>query len=457
MVKKLNLSNSYSVWEYIIRLLVLILFSLAIFFTFSNNNNPLEGFISASISFFLITLVSVVLLVRDRNWISFFVLSYLIHLAIGTFHYLYFLDPGYFSSNGIDLPLPHDFTVALSAVNEIISAKHIYGLFHYEDFYISHPEILNLISYPFYFFGGYILNIAPLNSFMSVFTSINLYLISKYVLNYRLINLKRIAILSAYFPLSLISSIFYRDVTGIALMSIALVLLSFSKSKIYKYILLIPAIYLFYMQRTIYPVILLTAFILDFIIISKASLTKSKANVLVTIILFIPAVILLSRWSFDLGLSEGNNSAYIEGASRVNYLFLPVKLIMGIIGPFPWTQYFTTGRIEYSYQFADYLQGTLNITIVALIFSYFRYFARKKEFNLINLTGLLLILSGLATTYMHTTYVSIGVLFLIPWIVNSSSWVKLRKYYLITFVFMLVFSLLVTVFFGGTGLGSLWK
>ena len=229
MVKKLNLSISYSVWEYIIRLLVLILFSFAIFFTFSNNNNPLEGFISASISFFLITLVSVVILVRDRRWILFFVLAYLVHLAIGTFHYLYFLDPGYFLSNGLNLPLPHDFTATLTAVNEIISAKHTYGLLHYEDYYIGHPEIWNFISYPFYFFGGYILNIAPLNSFMSVFTSINLYLISKYVLNYRLIKLKRVAILSAYFPLTLISSIFFRDVTGIALMSIALVLLSFSK------------------------------------------------------------------------------------------------------------------------------------------------------------------------------------------------------------------------------------
>ena len=166
---------------------------------------------------------------------------------------------------------------------------------------------------------------------------------------------------------------------------------------------------------------------------------------------------LMFRLSFVLGLSEGNNASYIEGAGGVNYLFLPVKLIMGLVGPFPWTQYFTTGRMVYSYQFADYFQGALNVSFIMLMIKHKSRFFQKPKFNVMNLTGLLLIFSGLATANMHSTYVSIGTLFLIPWVVDSSSWNNLKVYYLRIFSSMVLLSLIILAFFGSLGLGALWK
>lgn len=455
MIKNIKPNTSYSLWEYILRLFLLVVVIFGVFITLSNDRNPLEGFIFSSISFLLITVAAVVLLLRERKWILFFVFAYLVHLGIGLGHYLLFLDSSYFITDGLTLPLPHDFNAALDAVNDIVSSKRSNGLFYYNDYYIGHPEIWNFISYPFYFFGAYILNIAALNSFMSVFTAINILVISKYKFNFSPNQYKRVAILAAYFPLTLISSIFFRDTTGIALMSLGLVIIILSKKNIIKYIMLLIAMYLFYIQRTIYPLVLLMAFMIDFLVNRKKRISTSTK--ILSFIVFIPVFIIFLRWSFVLGLSEGNNSSYIKGASNVNYTFLPIKLLMGIAGPFPWTQYFTTGRIEYSYQFADYLQGTLNITIVALVITYFHYFFKRNQFNLINLTGLILIASGLATSFMHSTYVSLGVLFLIPWIINSSSWIKLKKYYLIIFMGMLISSLLITAFLGALGLGGLWK
>tara|TARA_B110000908_G_C10267775_1_gene466258 strand:+ start:4241 stop:5614 length:1374 start_codon:yes stop_codon:yes gene_type:complete len=447
--------KSYSAWEYILRLSAIIAFSFFCFFSLNFDSTPLSGFISSSIAFLIITIVSAIVLLRDKEWVWFFALAYLIHLGIGLLHYLIFLDVNYFDTSGLVLPLPPDFTIPLDAVNEIIASKKINGLFYYENYYLSHIEIWNLISYPFYFFGGYVLNIAPLNSFMSVFTSINVFLISKFYLKYKSTELKKILILTAYFPLTLISSLFFRDVVGLGLISLGLVIVCLSKEKMYYYLMLAIAFYLFYMQRTIYPLVLLLAVIFDFLNTKKTG--QSLGRRIISFIVFVSIFGIMLRLSYMLGLADGNNSRYIDGAATVNYLFFPVKLVMGLVGPFPWTQYFTTERMVYSYQFADYLQGALNITIVFLMIKFKSSFFKKSQINLLNLTGLFLMMSGLATTFMHSAYVSIGILFLVPWIVNSSSWGKLKRYYLGTFIFMLVFSIIIMVFFGSLGTSKLWK
>jgi hypothetical protein len=129
---------------------------------------------------------------------------------------------------------------------------------------------------------------------------------------------------------------------------------------------------------------------------------------------------------------------------------------MGIVGPFPWTQYFTTGRIEYSYQFVDYLQGTLNVSMVFLVYHFRHFYLKIEQFNLLNITGLLLILMGLSTTFMHISYVSTGVIFLLPWIANSIYRYKLKEYYLISFLVLLFLSLIIFLFIGNLGLKGLW-
>ena len=394
-------------------------------------------------------------MLRNNRLVLSFIIAYLIHLIIGVGHYLIFIDADYFTSDGQFLPLPHDFKVALSAINEIISTKHTKGLFHFVDFYIEHLQIWNLMSYPFFFFGGYILNIAPVNSFMSVFTSINIYILSKFILKYLNRDLKKILLLTAYFPITIISSIFFRDTVGLALISMSILIICLSRNKIYYFLTLLIGIYFFYMVRSVYPLILILAFFVDYRINSKTS--QSLGQSIFTFVFFVLFFGLMLYTSFQLGFSEGDNLNYIDRARGVNYLFFPVKLIMGLIGPFPWTKYFTSGQIVYSYQFADYIQGAFNITVLFLMIKFKSSFFKISKFNLLNLTGIFLILSGLATVEMHSSYVSIGFIFLIPWIINSTSWIKLKIYFLRSFLFLLTSSLLIFLFFGSLGLGDLWK
>ena len=451
----LNIRETYSVWEYLVRLSAVMAVMFLCFILLGVSTTPLSGFITSSISFSIVTIASAIILLRDFKWVSFFFTAYLVRLVIGLVHFLIFLVPDYFGTSGTFLPMPHDFTYAFDSISEIVLSKNKYGLFHYEDFYIGHREIWNLISYPFYYFGVYILNIAPLNSFMSIFASINLLLISKHLLRFDTNKLRYVAILSAYFPLTLISSLFYRDIVGMGLMSLGLVLIMFSKKNIFYYLMIMISGYLFYLQRTIYPLVLVVSVALDFMINGRGFASSAKR--IFSFIIFFPAFIVMLILSFTIGLAEGENSSYIEGAGTVNYAFLPLKLLMGLIGPFPWFQYFTTGRIEYSYQFADYLQGVFNLTTLVLMKTYFSDFFRSKQFNILNFTGLFLMAIGLSTTFMHSSYVSIGFLFLIPWIVNSSVWNKLKYYYVFIFMIMLIFSVFILTVFGGLGLAGLWK
>ena len=443
---------NYSVWEYIVRVLVLLLFIFCCFIFLENDSSPWAGFISSSIAFLCITIFATLILLKESRWILFFVRAYLVRLLIGLFHFLYFILPDYFETKGVTLPLADDFTSAFESICEIASAKKYLGLFHYEEVYWSHPEILNLMSYPFVFFGNYILNITPLNSFMSVFTSINIYLIGKYIYNFDRKKLRFITIISAYFPLTLISSLFYRDVTGLAIMSIGMTLIMLSRKGIIQYVMLIVGCYLFSLHRTIYPVVLLLSFFINHFLLLKNRV--SARYQIFQFVVILPLVIILVFFSIVAGFSE--NQVYVEGGTSINFLGLPVKLVMGMIGPFPWTQYFTTGRLEYSYQFSDYLQGTFNVSIFFLLYYFRGSYFKKEQFNLLNITGLLLIIVGLSTTYMHISYVSTGVIFLLPWIANSINRYKLKEYYFITFLALLFFSLIIVLFIGSLGFKDLW-
>jgi len=378
-----------------------------------------------------------------------------VRLVIGLIHFLYFIIPTYFDSEGTFLPLPSDYQSALYSIGEIVSAKMKYGLFYYEPVNWKHAHILNFMSYPFLFFGPYALNITPFNSYMSIITSINILLISKHVFTYPLRQLKFVAIITAYFPLTLISSLFYRDITGIALISTGLVLIMFSPKGMIRYLMLLPALYLFYIHRTIYPLVLIMSYMVDYFIRTKNSLGSIQKKQIIPFFIFVFVSIFILRWTIIFGLVKGGNQGYIDAAGGVNYLFLPLKLVMGIIGPFPWSQYFTTGRIEYSYQFADYLQGAFNVALVTSMILLYRSFFKWNHFNLLNLTGLFLATIGLATTYMHTSYVSIGIIFLAPWISNSVVIHQFKRYYMLSFILLLLFSIFITLT-GNLGLGRLW-
>ena len=451
-----NRINTYSVWRYVFKLMGILFFSLLCFLLMGNSDNALSSFIWSSIAFLFITIFSTLLLLREKKWVWFFIFAYLIKVIIGLVHYLYFIDPNYFLS-GVYKPLTWEYD---GAFNQILTSAHDKinhnNIFYYE-FYeggVTHQEISSIISIPFMFFGDYMMTIAPINSFASLIVSMNLLLISRHKFNYNVKNLNSIALVSAYFPITLITSLVYRDIVGLSLMSIGLALILFSKRPITQFIMLIVACYFFYLQRTIYPLILIVAFIIN-AMIQQNHKSKSReffykiATITLTIVL-IPIIITYSN-------TEVNQNMFSSGLN-INLSILPIKMIVGLIGPFPWSNFLLYKTFPaYAYQIQDYLQGTLNIAILITIILSWKKYVRKDQINILNITGILLVVAGLFNAYMHMSYVAIGFILLIPWLFTHISISRLNKHYIFSFLTLLLLNFFVLAFFGNIGISSLWK
>ena len=448
--------KEYFVGEYVFKLIGILLFSIVCFLLMGNTDNALSSFIWSSFAFLFITIFSSLLLLKETKWVWFFIFAYLIKIMIGLGHYLYFIDPDYFIS-GIYKPLTWEYD---GAFNQILRSAHdkIYhnNIFYYEYYEggVTHQEILSLISIPFMFFGDYVMTIAPINAFSSLLISMNLILLSRFKFQYSNKSVKSIALVSAYFPMTLISSLLYRDIVGLSLMSIGLTLILFSKRTITQIVMLIVACYLFYLQRTIYPLILLVAFTINAIILqnykSKIKDIFSKLVIIILAIILIPVIISYSA-------TEANRNMLSSGLN-VNLMTLPIKMIVGLIGPFPWSNFLLYKTFPaYAYQLQDYLQGALNIAILVTIIISWKKYVRKGQLNLLNITGILLVITGLFNAYMHMPYIAIGFMFLIPWLFTYINLTKFNKHYLYSFFALLLLNIIVIAFFGNLGISSLWK
>lgn len=96
----------------------------------------------------------------------------------------------------------------------------------------------------------------------------------------------------------------------------------------------------------------------------------------------------------------------------------------------------------------DYLQGAFNISVILTLVLHWKNFKGKNIINLLNILGFMLIATGLFTPRMHTTYVAIGFVFLIPYFFNQIRPKLFLKYYLYSVLFMLILNLFVIAFLG---------
>jgi len=147
-----------------------------------------------------------------------------------------------------------------------------------------------------------------------------------------------------------------------------------------------------------------------------------------------------------------------NSAMDISILSLPIKFIVGLIGPFPWINFLLYKTIPANaYQLQDYLQGAFNISVILTLVLHWKNFKGKNIINLLNILGFMLIATGLFTPQMHTTYVAIGFVFLIPYFFNQIRPKLFLKYYLYSVLFMLILNLFVIAFLGNMGISELWR
>lgn len=415
-----NSVHTDSLMEYIGKTLLLIFIMFLLFILLGTDTDSMNSFLAESVAFFILTWLAAKLYLGKERFVWIFVLAYLLKLTIGVIHYLYFIDPNYFASTGTNQMLHQEFQAVMEFLEMAVWEKKQYGLFHLKlDGYVTHQDFLSIIAIPFRFFGVKILNIAPLNSFFSVLTAINIYIVCRRKeWNYK--TKKCILFLLAFFPATIISSYFYRDIVGWAFMSIGLVLICKAKTLVSKLVVMPLAMLLFYLQRNGYIVLPIAILLAQFSLLSKSKKTGAFAIVGVLVLLILPSVFKFA--------SNDSTDAYIEGSSSWSIYVLPIKIILGLIGPFPWSNLMMYKiHPAFSYYLSDYVMGCLNIGLLICLFSGWNKFRRKSALSESSILGILLVLFGLMTGVMHMTYISIGVIFLIPWFVENVGVSELRR------------------------------
>ena len=445
---------SYTLWQYLSKIFLIILTLYAFLFLFGDNSNQYASLISSSFIFLLITVFATKILLKENKWNIFFIVAYISKIFIGVGHYIFFIDSNYFEGQGHYKALTYEFESVYLAITNFASLKLEQGLFYFdaESTLATHPEILSLISIPFMFLGDFVLTISPINTFFSLLTSINIILISKYKYNFSDEKLKHIAIATAYFPITLITSLLWRDVIGFSLMSIGITMIILSRRSLTQYFVLICAGYLFYLQRTVYPILLVLAFGTN-IVFNKnfrtSNIQKIYRYITIIIICFsIPEI-------YNLANTE-SNIALARGMFNLNPIFLPFKFIIGLIGPFPWTNFLLYELFPANaYQLQDFLQGTFNISFVIVMFKN-KFFVRKN-LNLLNIIGIFLVASGLLNEYMHMPYLSFGLIFLIPWMFNAIKLSKFITIYIRVFIALIALNIVIINIIGNLGLSNLWR
>lgn len=467
-------NKPYSIGEYIIRLFVVFLFMFVCFVVFANDKTPAQSLIWSSVAFLIITIFSTIILLRDTKWVLFFIIAYSIKLAIGIVHYLYFIDPTYFSTNGMRMIQYDELQTVYSYFCSFVDSKHENGIFSMQlNTGLGHEELWNIIAIPFVYFGPYLLTISPLQSFLGNFFAVNMLIVSINMQNHTTFKvfreqkdsitknilirkfssekLKFFAIFFAYFPLFLITSRFWRDLSGITLISIGITLLVLSRKSIYNWLMLIVSGYLFYLHRTPYLIAIVMAFALDYLIHQRSSSVNKEIIVKLFLI-----VIIITLMPFVISLSYTDvNELYLKEGINVSPLLIPIKFIIGLIGPFPWTQFLT--RPELSYQLAEYIMGTINIVILVEIVKKYKVLFRVSQLNIVSISGLLLFFIGFMNKHMYITYVSVATPFLFIWISKYVSPKQFGINFLYVFVSLVLLNSILFLVGGQLGISTLWK
>ncbi len=444
--------NNVSFYRYLTKsILIFVLFALLpIAFGSLGINTTTGSYLISILCFFIITIVSAKLILGKSRYIRFYAIVFIVEILIGLLHYLYFVDSTYFSTNGdASSTFWHEYLSVYDAVGRLNDARNSYGVFYWmpaDEFQVTHPEIWHIISWPFYFLGNKWLNYSALNVFCCLLTSMNLVCL---YLNFYPIDRdveKKIRLWTAFFPSFLLSGTVWRDPLGIALISVGVVFTMLSRSIIEKVGSLILYGSFAFAQRTVYLFIAGVSFFWGQISRVKSTMMKFLVFVVGVFIFYY-----LSKITSDVNSAE-YNSGYIN---TMSFIALPIKIIFGMIGPFPWILFPTLVERNpaFAWQLQDYLMGIFQLGFLfCIIFNWKRI--SFKNLDAMTVMGLGIMLSGLLTKQLHIGYVSEGLLFTLPWFFSQVGDIY-NKYFRYSLSVLVLLNILL-MFVGNMSISSLW-
>lgn len=435
-----------------------ILIIAALFFTLpmvisSGGDLPTAAsYIRSIVCFFVLTWVGVSLLL-GKKYVKFYLIAFGVQIVVGLIHYLIFVDPAYFSSDGNPSGrFWREYLSVYDALDAMISDRHSEGLLYFnpDSFYASHPEIWQVISWPITFLGHKWMNYAPLNSFASLMASANILLVFntqyKGTENEKKSIGHLVLLATVYFPLFLLNDKIWRDPFGVFLISIGLTLITFSDSIISKSISFVALAVFSFVQRTVY--LLITGAVTA---LREISIKKTAIKVLL-----IPVFVALFILFFQI-FSANEQAEYTSGyVNDMSFLALPIKIIFGLIGPFPWWVFPSIAAADpaFSFSLSKYIMGVFQVGyLLAIIFNFKNISFRNLDY--MTLMGFGIMLAGFMTKQLHIEYIAEGLIFTLPWFFSQIG-SKYKMFFWISFVLLILLNIL-TIVLGSSGITNFYR
>lgn len=390
-------------------------------------------------------LIYTYLLLKNWNWVWIMMGLYFLKCGIGVFHYLIFVDPDYFL---------HPTSVKLTAVKDFIGMFDQVRLFannywggassFYKIAYMPHAELYCLIGAIFHKIGVFVLSIIPVNTFSSIMIATMI----GYVTKLRNGNWGIALILAGLFPMSLITSYFFRDMVGLFVSTFFLVCILLSKRGILFW--LIIASVFFYLQRTVYVLLPVVAYII-WLFFKNRSEGNNRNPIL--IMCLIPILCVASYFSSSI---FEQNEGYLSVIDNIFiYLLFPVRYFMCIIGPFPWSNTFNSP--ESTFYLQDYVFSSAMFYITLRVFpSLYQDFISRKSIDYMIILALLIMISGIFNSQTRLSYIGFGTCFFIPYLSSIFDKEDFKMFHLKYFVYMALFNI-IYVSLGVGGLSNIFR
>lgn len=390
-------------------------------------------------------LVYVYLLLREWNWVWVIIGLYFLKCGIGVFHYLALVDPDYFlHPTSVRLTTVKDFTGMFDQVR-LFANNYWGGTSSFSDLaYMPHAELYCLIAAIFNKIGVFILSIIPVNAFSSIMMATMI----GYVTKLRKGNWGIAIILAGLFPMSLITSYFFRDMVGLFVATFFLICILLAKKNVLLW--LIVASTFFYLQRTVYVFLPVIAYIV-WLFLKNRSEGNNRNPVL--ILCLIPILCVASYFSSSI---FEQNEGYLSGIDNIfMYLLFPVRYFMCIIGPFPWSNMLNSP--ESTFYLQDYIFSSAMFYITLRAFPcLYHDFINKKSIDYMVILALLIMISGIFNSQTRLSYIGFGVCFFIPYLSSILDKEDFKMFHLKYFAYMALFNILY-VSLGVGGLSNIFK
>jgi hypothetical protein len=457
-----SLKNYLGIWRNVLisYFAILIVFAL---FTYKDAD-PLWSYCTLALSCLIGLKLFYHLFLKNIGFSGFGIITgaFIFKLLFSTWHFLTFVQTDYFNGN-TDYIFNSEFYWMHESIAYLANAASKVGFINAltVDFFIEDKGAIIWYLYsPIYYIGGeLVLNLCHVSAVFTLFTAILTTYMAKNFFNLNKNQLVATLILTSFFPFGMITSITIRDFAGQFLMAIGMISLQYAFKNTKLFVLLFISAILLFLQRKNYIVIpFITYLIFLFFYTKESGLKKFSSNFNLRILFLIATfAVTYSYFKVLLGTNlidtdaQFNDEYTADLTSIKFYLLLPVYIFKGFLGPFPWTQ-FLQFKEQTIYQISDYFTSTFLFTIVlTMLKKRIKWSLIKSEVNVVSISSVIISFGGIASGYMHLSYIAISIIFLIPFVMKFMNLNYFLRNYVFVFIILFMLSLLWDVlgFYGG--------